>query len=99
MENKNNNTRRKFLDKGLKLGFVSIIGGFGLSKLISKSSAQSKSSTSEKIELMTTDGTLIQVDSSEVVEIEHSTNHEKKYNVSLQDFWCCVCATKALNEI
>ncbi|PCI06938.1 MAG: hydrogenase [Flavobacteriaceae bacterium] len=81
MENKNNNTRRKFLDKGLKLGFVSIIGGFGLSKLISKSSAQSKSSTSEKIELMTTDGTLIQVDSSEVVEIEHSTNHEKKYNV------------------
>ena len=26
-------------------------------------------------------------------------DYEKKYNVSLQDFWCCVCTTKALNEI
>ena len=26
-------------------------------------------------------------------------DYEKKYNVSLQDFWCCVCTTKALREI
>ena len=67
MENTNNNSRRKFLDKGLKLGFVSIVGGFGLSKIISKSNAQSENSSHDKMELMTTDGTLVQVDSSEVV--------------------------------
>ena len=77
MENTNNNTRRKFLDKGLKLGLATAIGGLGLSKLISKSNAQSENGSHEKMELMTTDGTLIQVDSSEVVEVIHSTNHYK----------------------
>lgn len=81
MEKTNNNSRRKFLDKGLKLGFVSIIGGFGLSKIISKSNAQTENSSHEKMELMTTDGTLVQVDSTEVVEVIHSADHDKKYNV------------------
>ncbi len=81
MEENNKKTRRKFLDKGLKLGLVSAIGGIGLAKLSSKLSANTKKESTETIELMTTDGTLIKVDSSEVVEVEHSQDHEVKYNV------------------
>ncbi len=80
MENKNN-SRRKFLDKGLKLGLISAIGGFGITNITSKLSAKPDSRYGDKIELMTTDGTLIQVNSSEVIEIEHPAEHDKKYNV------------------
>ena len=75
------NSRRKFLDNGLKLGLITAIGGIGISKLTSKLNAKTSSSSNDKMELMTTDGTLIQVDSSEVMEVEHDTNHDKKYNI------------------
>ena len=81
MEENNKKTRRKFLDKGLKLGLVSAIGGIGLAKLSSKLSANTKKESGETLELMTTDGTLIKVDSSEVVEVEHAQDHDRKYNV------------------
>lgn len=81
MEENNKKTRRKFLDKGLKLGLVSAIGGIGLAKLSSKLSASTKKESGETLELMTTDGTLIKVDSSEVVEVEHAQDHDRKYNV------------------
>ena len=35
----------------------------------------------DKMELMTVDGTLIEVDSSEVMEVQHAEDHDKKYNV------------------
>ena len=81
MEDKNKSSRRKFLDKGLKLGIVGAIGGFGLSKITSKLNAANDESSGEKMELMTTDGTIIQVDSSEVMEVKHAEEHDKKYNV------------------
>ena len=81
MKNKKTNSRRKFLDKGLKLGLVTAIGGIGLSKLSSKLNATTNSDSNKKIELMTTDGTLIQVDSSDVMEEKKSQDHDKKYNV------------------
>ena len=81
MEEKNKNSRRKFLDRGLKLGIVSAIGGLVLSKITSKLNATNSDGSGDKMELMTTDGTLIQVDSSEVIEIEPPTDHDKKYNV------------------
>ena len=77
MENKN--SRRKFIDKGLKFGLIAAVGGFALSKCNSKS--KTASSDGSKMELMTSDGTIIQVDSSEVMEIEHSKNEDEKYNV------------------
>jgi Fe-S-cluster-containing dehydrogenase component len=80
MEDNNKNSRRKFLDKGLKLGLATAIGGMAISK-ISKLSAKSNTGTGEFVELMTTDGTLIQVDSSEIVEVVHTTDPDKKYNV------------------
>ncbi len=79
MEDGNNKSRRKFLDKGLKFGFISIIGAIGLSKLASKMSANSNSG--DKVELMTTDGTLIEVDSSEVLSVDHPEDNDKKYKL------------------
>ena len=81
MESNNKSSRRKFLDKGLKLGIVTAISGIGLSKIASKLNAKPDGDSHDKMELMTTDGTLIQVDSSEVMEMEHSSGHDKKYNV------------------
>jgi len=81
MRKNDQNSRRKFLDKGLKLGIVSVIGGLGLSKIISKINAKPDNNSHDKMELMTTDGTLIQVDSSEVIEVDHSPEHDLKYNV------------------
>ncbi len=81
MKNKNTSSRRKFLDKGLKLGIVTAIGGIGLSKIVSKLNAKTENSSHDKMELMTTDGTLIQVDSTEVLTIDHPTEHNEKYNV------------------
>ena len=81
MEDNNKSSRRKFLDNGLKLGLATAIGGFGLSKIATKVNANTDKSSGEKMELMTTDGTLIQVDSSEVMEMEHSKNEDEKYNV------------------
>jgi len=75
--NKNNtDSRRKFLDKGLKLGLITAIGGIGLSKLATKLTAQTDQNSGDKMELMTTDGTIIQVDSSEVMEMDHSPTHD-----------------------
>ena len=79
MENNNKNSRRKFLDKGLKLGLVTAIGGIGISKIVNKLNAKIDNSSSETIELMTTDGTLIQVPISEVNEIP--SLKDDNYNV------------------
>jgi len=81
MENNNKNSRRYFLYDGLKLGIAAVIGGVGLSKAATKLQAKTNNSLGETMELMTTDGTLIQVDSSEVVEVKHSQDHDKKYNL------------------
>ncbi len=81
MGDKNISSRRKFLDKGIKLGLVTAISGIGLSKIVSKLNAKPDNNSHDKMELMTTDGTLIQVDSTEVIEVEHSSEHNVKYNV------------------
>jgi len=73
--------RRKFLDKSLKLGIAAAIGGLGISKITSKLNAKTNHNSGDKMELMTVDGTLIEVDSSEVMEVQHAEDHDKKYNV------------------
>ncbi len=81
MEDNNKNTRRYFLDNGLKLSLATVLGGIGLSKVATKLNAKNSPVNGETMELMTTDGTLIQVDSSEVVEVKHSQDPDKKYNL------------------
>lgn len=80
MKNKTN-SRRKFLDKGLKLGLVTAIAGLGVSKLTNKLNAKSKHNSSEKLELMTTDGTVVEVDSTEIIEDQKGIEYDAKYNV------------------
>jgi Fe-S-cluster-containing dehydrogenase component len=80
MENNNKSSRRKFLDKGLKISLVTALGGIGLSKIASKLNAQTAEGSGDKMELMTTDGTIIQVDSTEVIEIDHP-KHDSDDNV------------------
>ncbi|WP_456376894.1 4Fe-4S dicluster domain-containing protein [Lutibacter sp.] len=67
------NSRRKFLDKGLKFGLAAAIGGIGLTKLASKLNAKQQG---DKLELMTTDGTLVEIDSTEVLEVNHSSKEK-----------------------
>jgi len=75
------NKRRKFLDKSLKLGLAAALGGLGLSKFASILNAKPESPSGHTMELMDTDGNIIQVDSSEVVEIEHSNDPNISYGV------------------
>ncbi len=81
MEDSNKNQRRKFLNKGLKLGLAATIGGLGLSKLVTKLNAKPESQAGHTMELMDTDGNIIQVDSSEVVEVDHSHGAETTYKI------------------
>ena len=81
MENNKNKSRRYFLDNGIKIGLAAVLGGFGLTKIASKLNAKTNTSSGKTMELMTTDGTLIEVDSSEVMEVKHSKNNDKKYNL------------------
>lgn len=81
MEDKNKKSRRKFLDTGLKLGLATAISGFGLSKITNKLNAKPENSSGNNVELMTTDGKIIEVDSSEVTEVKHSNDYDTKYNV------------------
>ncbi|NER10854.1 prokaryotic molybdopterin-containing oxidoreductase family, iron-sulfur binding subunit [Muriicola jejuensis] len=81
MDENNKKTRRKFLDRGLKLGVAGVLGGIGLSKLSAKFAPDDKAPTGETMELMTTDGTIVEIDTSEVMEVEHHHHYSMDYNV------------------
>ena len=80
MKKNDNNSRRKFLNNGIKIGLATAIGGIGLTKIASKLNAKTNPESGSKMELMTTDGTIVQVDSAEVVEMTHSAKKDDTYN-------------------
>jgi len=69
------------MEKGLKLSLITAIGGFSLSKIISKLNSKTLNTSNNLTELMTTSGDILQVDSSEVIPVMHSMNDDEKYNV------------------
>lgn len=81
MDRNEESSRRNFLANSLKVGLATVIGGIGLAKLTSRMAAKPTVDSGDTVELMTTDGTLIQVDSNEVMEIKHSEDPDSKYNV------------------
>ncbi|MBT8254245.1 MAG: 4Fe-4S dicluster domain-containing protein [Flavobacteriaceae bacterium] len=81
MEENTKKSRRKFLDRGIKLGLATAIGSFGISKITSKLNAKTRTHSGNKVELMTTDGNLIEIDASEAMEISHAATHDEKYNI------------------
>ena len=72
MEYNNKESRRKFLDKGIKIGLATVVGGVGLSKLGSNLLAKPNPAPGHSMELMAADGSIIQVDSSEVEEVQRN---------------------------
>lgn len=68
-------SRRNFIDKGLKFGLLAAAGGFGLSKVLSLTSKSGDNS--KKVQLMTADGKMIEVDPSQIREHQHSDDDYK----------------------
>lgn len=81
MDDNNKESRRKFLDKGMKIGLATVAGGIGLAELGSNLLAETDASTGHSMELMSTDGSIISVNSNEVEDIVHSEDYDEKYNV------------------
>jgi molybdopterin-containing oxidoreductase family iron-sulfur binding subunit len=70
MKKKEENSRRKFIDKGLKLGLLTAIGGSAVAKALAEE---------ETVELMDTEGNMIKVPVSKVE--EHSKLKGDNYKV------------------
>ncbi len=81
MGESSDNNRRKFLDNGLKLSLATIIGSIGLTKLSASLKSGEKPASGKPVELMTTDGRLIEVDSAEVMDMDAHCGHDPNYNV------------------
>ena len=64
--NNKHESRRGFLNKGIKATALTALASLGVVKVASKINPRSSKSSGDVVELMTTDGTLIQIDSSEV---------------------------------
>ena len=65
-ETDKNRSRRKFLNKGIKATLITALGSLGFAKIASGLNSKNSGSSGDMIELMTTEGTLIQIDSTEV---------------------------------
>ena len=70
MEKENTNSRRLFLNKGLKIGLFSAIGLAALSKLF-KTNNTFDEANEEMIEVMSTDVDIIQLPALHVEDITH----------------------------
>ena len=64
MKNNEKKSRRNFLGLGLKIGAATAAGGLATAKVLGDSHSEE-----EMVELMTTDGTLVQVPAGDVSEI------------------------------
>ena len=65
-ETDKNRSRRKFLNKGIKATLITALGSLGFANIASGLNSKNSGSSGNMIELMTTEGTLIQIDSTEV---------------------------------
>ena len=64
-KNQDNKTRRGFLDKGVKIGAMAAVGSLAFMKIF-RSNAKESTSEVATVELMSPEGTLMQVPASEV---------------------------------
>ncbi|MBT8258948.1 MAG: 4Fe-4S dicluster domain-containing protein [Bacteroidia bacterium] len=95
-------SRRRFLNKGLRAGIITVLGGIGLGKLTTKLIAANKHSDGNSVELMTTDGRLIAVDSSEVMDMpDHlsATSYNVREGMPNRKFVMVVDLAKCKNAL
>ncbi len=93
MKDENKNSRRSFLDKGLKVGLATAVGGVIAAKVFGNSNEE------EMVELMSTDGTLIQVPASEVEEVSAPANYNVREGYANRKFVMVVDLAKCRNAL
>jgi molybdopterin-containing oxidoreductase family iron-sulfur binding subunit len=78
MEDKDKNSRRKFLDSSLKLGLMGVVGGAIATKLVDATAQEG-----EKVKVLTQDGHVVEVDSNTIRKVanKHAAGLKKEYNV------------------
>lgn len=69
MEDKQKDTRRKFLNNGWKLGLASMLGGAALAHLKEEFPFDENTPSGKTVELMTTEGDIIEVDATQVEDL------------------------------
>jgi Fe-S-cluster-containing dehydrogenase component len=93
MKDENKNSRRNFLDKGLKVGLATVAGGVIAATVLGVSNEE------EMVELMSTDGTLIQVPASEVEEVPENTNYKAREGYANRKFVMVVDLANCRNAL
>lgn len=94
MKESNEKSRRGFIDKGLKIGLATIAGGTLAAKVLADSNSEE-----EMVELMDTDGNLIQVPASEVVEVTEPTDYNVREGYANKKFVMVVDLAKCRNAL
>lgn len=89
-----NDSRRKFLGKSLKLGLATATGGVVAAKVFGENS-----SDEEMVQLMTTDGTLIQIPASEVEEVPEKKDYNVREGYADKKFVMVVDLAKCKNAL
>ena len=95
--NKNDKTRRGFLDKGVKVGALAALGSLAFAKVFGIRAAED-STEGEMMELMSPDGTLVQVPTSEVQDVEEKkTDYDPREGFHNRKFVMVVDLAKCRN--
>jgi molybdopterin-containing oxidoreductase family iron-sulfur binding subunit len=94
MKDDQKDSRRDFLSKGIKIGAATIVGGAIAAKVL----AESKPGD-EMVELMTTDGTLVQVPASEVQDNSNDTDYNVREGYADKKFVMVVDLAKCRNAL
>ncbi len=94
MKNGKKNSRRNFLGKGLKLGLATAAGGVVAAKVLGGGNNEE-----EMVELMTTDGTLIQVPAGEVEEVPEKKDYNVREGYANKKFVMVVDLAKCKNAL
>lgn len=100
MKDQKKDTRRKFLNQGWKLGLASILGGAALAHLKEGSGLEGTESFGETVELMDTEGNIIEVDATQVEEMASAGQaHEVRRGMTGRKFVMVVDLAKCQNAL
>jgi len=96
MKKNTDKSRRDFLSNGAKLSLASVIGALGFGKFTSKLQA---GNSGKKVQLMTTDNQVIEVDESEVIEVNDSNRYDIREGKPFTKFVMVVDLAKCKNAL
>jgi len=88
----NSKTRRKFFNKGLKIGAVAALGVTTIARVFGRRKVDG-----EMIELMSTDGTLVEVDAADVQQVTSNNTHDVREGYKDKKFVMVVDLARCTN--